>query len=227
MPDDERQEKGLTQHKLAEIYNKLFINKNICTLCFHLPQRLQNWFCPTLSSILAMALIAVGTVNFYDTWSLWQQRQSQGMGAHLISLQVAVRRGKSSWNSWLIWVLVNTAPGWRLQLVVICCIEGTAAQPLERNKQASKVSCKVEVEQDGTYETVDSPRSTAFVFSLWCGTVAADILRALIPVKELSAILHERVITHCWIIVGHQKEKKKHSICEKHNNQMPQSCWSN
>lgn len=51
-----------------------------------------------------MASIAVGTINFYDTWSLWQQRQSQGMGAHLISLQAAVRRGKSSWNSWLIWV---------------------------------------------------------------------------------------------------------------------------
>lgn len=68
----------------------------------------------------------------HDAWSLRHQRQCQGMGAHFIQLQVAVRNGKSSWNSWLIAGFSKHGTWLKAAACRHTLYWSTAAWPLER-----------------------------------------------------------------------------------------------
>lgn len=115
-------------------------------------------------------MCVVCIINYHDTWSWWHLRQC--MGTDFISLQVAVRRGKSSWNSWLIAGFSKHSTWAEAAAKHRTLYWRKAAWPLERPQHASRASCKVEDEEDIEYETVDSPRSTTrVVFTMmWqCG----------------------------------------------------------
>lgn len=174
------------------------------------------------------------TITFYDTRWLLYQRKCQCKGTHFISLQAAVRWGEVNLKLlthsgfWVNSTWVEAAAASCLMLYW-----SAAARPLERHQHASMASYKVEDEEDNGYETVDSPWSIASVVSLWCGMAARlgcffSLSLAQIPVKKLSTILFERsyytVLNHCSSC---ERKKKKCSVCDKHKNQMPQSCCSN
>ncbi len=200
-----------------------------------LVKKQQNWLCPTSSEILAVASCAECTINFHNTWSLWPQRQRQCMGTHFISRRVAVRRGKLSWNSWLI-ASFSEHSTW-VEAAASChmLFWSTVAWSLERNQCALRASCAVEDEEDTGYETVDSPRSPRVLFrydvALWLKT------RVSPPPSSSFANTSKETVRHlAWKLLLHtaeslllivRKKKEKRRVCEKHRNQMPQSCCSN
>lgn len=147
-----------------------------CAFLYHSPckKRSRTGFAPPLLKSLQMASSAVCTINFHGTWSSGPQRTWWCMGVHFISQQVAVRKGKSSWNSWLIAGFSKHGTWVEAAASRHMLYWSTVAWPLKRNQYASRDSCTLEDEEDTGYETVDSPRSIASVVSLWCGAVAED-----------------------------------------------------
>lgn len=96
---------------------------------------------------------------------------------------IASSRRVSSRNSWLI-VWVNTAPGWRPQLVITWCIKLQRCSRWCGTSVPWGLSAKWRLKKTTGIKQINSFR--------W----VTDYLLSFIPVKEQSTNFNERIITH-------------------------------